>query len=169
MSVVFTQLAAEWRSVWLGLQRSKWVRQPSYTGYIIITYPPNIDNLFVICVQLDYSIGLHVYTKLTTLLNITAHSSSARCKLTYSSPVHPRPCPIRSTSTTSIEQTYTCTYMAARIHEASSRLVSNWAYTQSLSAQRVELIAKYYVRINSNFPLVAPPQLIIIYNCTHYI
>ena len=31
---------------------------------IIITYPPKLENLFIICPQLDYSIGLHVYALL---------------------------------------------------------------------------------------------------------
>ena len=35
-------------------------------------------------------------------------------------------------------------------------------HTESLSALRVGLIAKYYARINSNISLVAPSQVIII-------
>ena len=42
---------------------------------IIITYPPNPENIFIICLQLGYSIRLHV------LLNITGRSSSVRCQV----------------------------------------------------------------------------------------
>ena len=45
---------------------------------IIITYLPNIENIFIIIY--NYSIGLHVDPETNTLIDITALPSSARCQ-----------------------------------------------------------------------------------------
>ena len=64
---------------------------------------------------------------------------------------------------TSIGQAYTCTSIAARVHETSSPLGRQQStHTESLSALRVGLIPKFYACINSNIPIVALAQLIII-------
>ena len=47
---------------------------------IIITYPPNLENIFIICLQLDYSIGLHGYTETNHLAEHHSSLSSARCQ-----------------------------------------------------------------------------------------
>ena len=44
----------------------------------IIIYPLNLENIFIICLQLGHSMTYMSPQKLTTLSNITAHSSSAR-------------------------------------------------------------------------------------------
>ena len=40
-------------------------------NHVITTYPINLENIFIICLQLQH-ICLHVYAE-TTLLNITDH------------------------------------------------------------------------------------------------
>ena len=73
------------------LQRDKKIMK-NHVITIITTYPSNLENIFIICLQWQH---MPTYLRITTLLNITDHH--LRCQLATTHP-SPRPSPVRSTA-----------------------------------------------------------------------
>ena len=94
------------------------IEQKNHVITIIINYLPNLENIFIICLQVGYIIVLHVYAETSHLAK--HHSSlffsqvSAGIVAQYT--VDPRPSPY-SVCATSMEQMRNCTSMAARVHD----------------------------------------------------